>query len=109
MVSLLDSLGYRARLKAVDYDSYFGKVLDSRARAQIGYYSWDAAYPFASDFMPPQLTCAAFVRASPARSSNLSEFCNPAIDVQMARAAAVQVQDPAAATLLWQRVEHSLL
>ena len=27
----------------------------------------------------------------------------------LARAAAVQVQDPAAATLLWQRVEHSLL
>jgi peptide/nickel transport system substrate-binding protein len=109
MVSVLDSLGYRARVKAVDPDAYYGKVTDSRVRAQVGYYTWFAGYPSAADFIPPQLSCRAFVPASPERSSNLSEFCDHSIDAQMARAAAVQVQDPAAATALWQQVEQSLL
>jgi peptide/nickel transport system substrate-binding protein len=109
MVSVLDSLGYRARLNAIEPHSYFGKVTDSRVRAQIGYYSWFAGYPSAADLIPPQFRCTAFARASPEQNTNLSEFCDAAIDAQMARAAAVQVQDPAAASVLWQRVEQSLL
>lgn len=109
MVSVLDSLGYRARLEAIEPDSYFGKVADSRVRAQIGYYSWVAGYPSAADFIPPQYSCTAFVPASPEQNTNLSEFCDPSIDAQMARAVALQVQDSAAASVLWQKVEQSLL
>ena len=109
MVSVLDSLGYRARIESVDFGAYFDKVLDSRVRAQTGYYSWNAGFPSAADFIPPQFSCAAFVRASPQQNSNLSEFCDRSIDAQMKRAAAVQVQDPAAATALWQQVEQALL
>jgi peptide/nickel transport system substrate-binding protein len=109
MVSVLNSLGYRARLRAVNPDTYFTTILDSRTRAQTGYFSWFAAYPSVADFIPPQLSCAAFVPASPEQSSNPSEFCDSSIDRQMVRAAAVQVQDPAAATVLWQQVERSLL
>jgi YVTN family beta-propeller protein len=109
MVSVLEALGYRARVKAVDQYAYYGKVADSRVRAQIGYYTWSAGYPSAADFIPPQLSCAAFAPGSPELSSNLSQFCDRSVDAQMARAAAVQAQDPAAATVLWQRVEKSLL
>ena len=108
LVSLLDSLGYRARLKRVDPETYFGAITDSRLRPQAGYYSWSAGFPSAVDFMPPQFSCATFKPGSPGQS-NMSEFCSRSIDTAMARAAAVQVRDPAAATGLWQRVERSLL
>ena len=104
MVNVLHSLGYRARLNTVDPHTYFDRVADSRVAAQAGYYTWVAGYPSATDFIPPQFRCS----ASPA-TGNLSQFCDPAIDAQMADAGAVQVQDPAAATLLWQQVERSLL
>jgi ABC-type transport system substrate-binding protein len=109
MVSVLESLGYRARLATIEQNAYFGKVTDSRMGAQVGYYSWLAGYPSAADFIPPQYSCSAFVPSAPGQSSNMSEFCDRAIDAQMARAAELQVQDPAAANVLWQRVEQSLL
>jgi YVTN family beta-propeller protein len=108
LVSLLDSLGYRARLKRVKPERYFEAVSDSRLRPQAGYYSWNAGFPSATDFIPPQFSCATFKPGTPGQS-NMSEFCDRAIDAEMARAAAVQVRDPAAATVLWQRVEKSLL
>jgi YVTN family beta-propeller protein len=108
LVSLLRSLGYRARLKRVKPETYFDAVSDSRRRPQAGYYSWYAGFPSAADFIPPQFSCAMFKAGSPGQS-NFSEFCNRSIDGQMARAAAVQVRDPAAATVLWRRVEKSIL
>jgi YVTN family beta-propeller protein len=104
IVTLLDSLGYHARLKRIDPGSYYQALARSPEAAQVGYYTWVAAYPSATDFAPPQFSC----ESSPA-SGNLSNFCDPAIDAQMTHAASVQVQDPAAATLLWQEVERSLL
>ncbi len=114
MVSVLDSLGYRAHGKVIPVgrsglDPYFGKVMDSRVGAQIGYLSWGADFPSAVGFIPPMLSCASFLRASPEQSSNASEFCDRSIDTQMDRAIAVQAQDPAAAALLWQRIEREIL
>ena len=42
-------------------------------------------------------------------SNNPAEFCDRSIDAQMKRAAALQAQDPPAATLLWQRIEREIL
>lgn len=109
IVSFLDSLGYRARLKVVDDENaYFTAVFDSRTRAQTGYISWGGFIPSSADFLRGY-SCAAFVPGSPMQNENLSGFCDPSIDAQMTRAAAVQVQDPAAGTALWQQVEQSLL
>jgi len=102
MVSVLASLGFRARLKTVDDpDAYFMMVSDSRLRAQAGFGAWQADVPSAAGFIPGLLSCAG--------SGNLAQFCDRSIDAQIARAAAAQVQDPAAATRLWQQVEQSLL
>jgi peptide/nickel transport system substrate-binding protein len=110
MVSFLASLGFRARLKtAEDPFDHFAAVSDSRVRAQAVFGAWLADVPSAAGFIPPLLSCAAFVPASPERTTNLSEFCDRSIDAQIARARATQVQDPAAATVLWQEVEKSLL
>jgi YVTN family beta-propeller protein len=110
LASVLRSLGYRARVKTVaDIFAYFNRILDSRLRVQAGYTGWGPDFPSAVNFFQPQFVCAAFVPASPQESSDPSEFCNRAVDRQIARAAAVQAQNPAAAIALWQKVEETIL
>ena len=75
----------------------------------MGYMNWAADYPSAAAFIPPLLSCDAFKPASPVQNTNYSGFCDHSIDAQMIHAAALQVDDPAAATKLWQRVERSIL
>jgi peptide/nickel transport system substrate-binding protein len=113
MASLLDSLGLRATVRSIepvpDATVYFNMVSDPENRAQMGFGAWAADYPSAAGFIPPLLSCAAFVPSSPGQSTNLAQFCDPAIDEQMARATSLQSQDPPAAILLWQRIERELL
>jgi len=112
VVSVLSSIGFRARLQVEPVrgaPSYFDNVSDSRVGAQIGWFGWGADYPSAAGFIEPLLSCASFVPASPGLNNNLAGFCDRAIDAQMTRAFAAQVQDPAAATTLWQQVEDAVL
>ncbi len=111
MASVLGSIGFRASVNPVaDVDAYFGTVSDSRTGAQIGFSGWFADFPSAAGFIPPLLSCAAFVPASATnQNTNYAGFCDPSIDAQMAQATALQAQDPPAATLLWQQVERELL
>jgi peptide/nickel transport system substrate-binding protein len=114
MVSLLDSLGYRARLKSVPFGNfgphdYFAKVLDSRLRVQTGYYGWVADFPSAGSFLSEEFSCASFVPASPQGNQDPTGWCDPSLDAEMRHAAAVQATDPPASGLLWQRIEARLL
>ncbi len=107
MASLLNSLGLRAGVRVMpDIGAYFGKVADPRTRAQMGFGAWVAEIPSAASVIPPLLSCAA---TAPGVSSNLSRFCDPSIDAQMARARTLQAQDPPAAALEWQQIESELL
>jgi YVTN family beta-propeller protein len=114
MASVLELLDLRTDVRTVRIHpdsgatAYFDKVGDSRTNAQIGYGGWFADYPSAAGFIPPILSCDAFQPANPL-NANLSQFCDPAIDAKMTRAATLQAQDPPAATLLWQEVERDLL
>jgi YVTN family beta-propeller protein len=103
MLSVLDSLGYRARVKAVPASSYFTRILNPKARAQIGYYGWQGEFPSDVSFIHDLFAC------SSASNVDASSFCNPSIDRQMAHAAAVQAQDPPAAGALWQKIEREIL
>jgi len=113
MASLLNSLGLRAGVRVVealpDITTYFNKVTDPATQAQMGFGGWSADYPSAAGFIPPLLSCAAHVPSSPDQSTNLTAFCDPSIDEEMARASMLQAQDPPAATLLWQQIERELL
>jgi peptide/nickel transport system substrate-binding protein len=109
MVSLLDAIGYRARLKALPAQTYFAKVLDSRSRAQVGYWGWAAEFPSPIDVVQPVFSCDGFVPASPQLSRDPSAFCDGEIDTQMQRAAALQAHDPSAANVLWQKIERKIL
>jgi peptide/nickel transport system substrate-binding protein len=114
VASVLELLDLRAEVRTVPVDpktgiaAYWHKVTDSRNGVQIGYDGRIADYPSAAGFLPPTLSCEAFIPASPL-NANLAQFCDPAIDAKMARATALQAQDPPAATLLWQEVERDLL
>ena len=110
VVSLLDSLGYRARLRAAGaVVSYFDKVADPKTRAQIGFGGWGLDFPSAEGFLRPLASCGAYVPTSPEATTNLAGFCDPSIDAQMDSALATQVQDPAEASAQWQHVEDAIL
>jgi YVTN family beta-propeller protein len=106
-VKVLQSLGYRVALKPVRGDTYWGRVGDSRNRAQIGFYGAAASYPSPATFLVGLFSCAAFLPGS-FDNNNVSEFCDPSIDRQMRKAEAEQQSDPAGARALWQRVDREV-
>jgi len=110
VVSLLESLGYRASLNArYEATEYFARVSDARTRAQIGFGGWGLDFPSAEGFIRPLLSCAYYDPSSPETTTNLAGFCDRSIDAQMERATSTQVHDPAEAIMLWQRVEDAIL
>jgi peptide/nickel transport system substrate-binding protein len=110
VLSLLESVGYRARLRVVaGITEYFTTVADPQTRAQVGFGGWVLDFPSAEGFLRPLLSCAGYNPASPETTTNISGFCDRSIDAQMSRAASAQVHDPAEATVLWQRVEDAAL
>jgi peptide/nickel transport system substrate-binding protein len=113
IASLLRSIGFRTDVKAIvpvpDASGYFNKVADPANRAQIGFGGWASDYPSAAGFIPPLLSCAGSTPQSPETSTNLTAYCNPAIDAKMTRASGLQATNPPAASLLWQQIEDELL
>ena len=106
-VKVLHSLGYRVTLKPVRGDTYWGRVGDSRNRAQIGFYGLGGVgYPSPATFLVG--SSAAQLPPRQPNNNNLSEFCDPSIDRQMRKAQAEQQSDPAGARALWQRVDREV-
>jgi peptide/nickel transport system substrate-binding protein len=103
IVSVLDSLGYKARYRfAVDPFSNQDKL-----RLQAGINGWYADFAAPAGFIGPTLTCAAY---NPVNSENLNiaEFCGPGIDREIARARSLQTSDPEAASRLWAKIDRDL-
>ncbi len=108
LVSVLRRLGYRASVRVIPEEKYGGVVADSRNRVQLGLNGWIADQLTASNFLEPIMTCAAFVPNRPT-NSNLSEYCNPAIDSQIKEATELQTSDPARAKELWAQIDRALV
>jgi len=106
-VSVLDRLGYRASLAVVP-TVFPGRFPDSRARAQIGWFTWFQDHPSPSNFIEPLLSCRAFVRGS-RFNLNESEFCRPKIDAESRRAGVLETRNPGAAGDAWSRIDHELV
>jgi len=66
---------------------------DSRNHAQVIDGGWSADYPSADDFIG-KLTCSHFAPGNGQATTDASEFCNPALDRQAARAAQLQTTAP---------------
>jgi len=110
MVSVLKSLGYRARLHTVSsVDKYFAVAVDSRTRVQTGYYGWGSDFPSESSFIEPIIGCSGYVPASPSSTTNPGGFCSSSLDRLLRHATAVEALNPPAARALWQRAERLIL
>ena len=108
VVSVLDELGYRASLRTLSANRYFGVLGDSRDRVQAGFFPWYQDYPVASDFVGPLLTCGSFLPASPV-NVNTAEFCDPRIDTQAQQARMLQLRAPGAAAGRWAAIDRELV
>jgi peptide/nickel transport system substrate-binding protein len=104
-VTLLDELGFHARLKvlAVGPEAYFAAIGDPAARPQIGFANWASDYPAPNGFFQSLFECAS------GPSTNLARFCDPSVERRLKAAAALQGQNEAAATLAWQGAEAAIL
>jgi YVTN family beta-propeller protein len=99
LVSVLDSLGYRARLKPV-------KTLPANlSHAQAYWIGWGTDYPSASGYLSPIFTCADY------KAGNWTGggFCDPSIDTQINAALSQQDSDPQRAATLWRRIEQEIV
>jgi peptide/nickel transport system substrate-binding protein len=106
-VTALRQLGYRATLRLLPDSTYFTYTNDSRNRAQVIDGGWSADYPSADDFIG-KLTCNYFTPRNGPATTDASEFCDPALDKQAARAAVLQTTNPPAAAALWARLDRQL-
>jgi YVTN family beta-propeller protein len=105
--SVLRELGYRASLKVLESISP-GRLGNSRARPQIGWFTWFQDFPAPSDTIEPLLSCRSFVPGDPGQV-NFAEFCDPRIDAQIRHAEALQTRDPTGAGAAWGRIDHELV
>ena len=97
---VLDSLGYRARLRLFsDEGDYFNALLAPGASWHAGGLAWFADLPGASNFVN-LFSCSA--------SFNLGRFCDPAVDARIRRALRLQERDPAAANESWAALDRDL-
>ena len=101
VVSLLKSLGYKARFENIERSKYYAAISDPGRRIQAGISGWVQDYPSAANFFSGQLTCSA--------SENYAQFCSRRIDAEIARALALQTTDPGAASRLWSKVDHDVV
>jgi peptide/nickel transport system substrate-binding protein len=106
-VTALRQLGYRASLRLLPDSIYYAYTNDSRNHAQVIDGGWSPDYPSADGFIG-KLTCSYFIPGNGPATTDDSEFCDPAFDHQVARAAALQTTDPLAADALWARLDRQL-
>ena len=105
-VQLLDSLGYKARLKPLAASVEYSIQQNSTFKPQISLSYWYPDYPDPADFFTLEVGCAGFHPKSDT-SPNLSEFCDPAIQAMTAHALTVEETDRAAANKLWTAIDRA--
>ncbi len=103
LVSVLDSLGYNARLKADKTVDAFHAVR-GRGQVEIGPASSGADFPAPSVFFAQLLTCV--TARSPAL--NRAAFCDQRIDREIDHASTLATGSQAAA-VAWSRIDHDVM
>jgi peptide/nickel transport system substrate-binding protein len=106
-VGLLNKLGYKAQLQALDPAIQYPYCQNSKNKIQFCYSSWYQDYPAASDFLNVLLGCDSFVPNSNA-SPNIAEFCNKPIQGQMNAALQQGITDPTGANTKWAAVDKAV-
>jgi ABC-type oligopeptide transport system substrate-binding subunit len=100
---LLDRLGYQASLRVDPLEQYYGAIEDP-ANWNAGVQGWAADYPSASNYLANLASC------DPALEPyNLTGYCDPQIERQIAAALEQQVTDPAKASDAWASVDRAVV
>jgi peptide/nickel transport system substrate-binding protein len=106
--SLLDRLGYRARLRVyASNQRYYTSIGRPEAGMDAGTFGWTADFPAASTFFEPLFTCRAARRSNPV-ITNPAGVCDPAIDARIYRAEQLQKTSLAAADSDWQAIDRAV-
>ena len=106
LVSLLDRLGYRARVKAfAANDPAFYRCGDPRTRCQLAFSSWAPNYPAASEFIQFLAGCQNFAVPN---NSNWSEFCGPQLDADIRAAVAAEAINSPTASHFWAQADRQV-
>ena len=107
-VKLLDTLGYKARLKTIgpDFDKFYVYVADSRNKAQMAAY-WFQSAPSPAELTAP-LRCRSFVPNS-VDNLNTAQFCSRELEGRIERALRLQATDPAKAGPAWAAVDRQIV
>jgi peptide/nickel transport system substrate-binding protein len=100
LTSVLQRLGYKARLKVVTDQELFAAV-KIPGRVQVAKFGWGADFPSAFNFFDPNLSCSS--------GDNLSHFCSSKLDAQVARANTLQVSNPQAASVRWAKIDREIV
>ena len=75
LAGLLESLGYRSRVRAFSsYGAFHDYVADSRNGAQVGTDGWAADFPTPTDFTTP-FSCTSLMPRS-SENANLAQYCD---------------------------------
>jgi YVTN family beta-propeller protein len=108
VVRALSDLGYRVTFKVskplVDYFAYVG---DSRHKVQAGFVGWGADSFGGGEFIVPLFACGSFSGGSPL-NTNISEFCDPSIDVLIRQAEQLESTSRQAANDLWAQADKRI-
>jgi peptide/nickel transport system substrate-binding protein len=103
-VSLLDSLGYKARLKPFAASVEYSVAQNSSQNPQMTLSYWYPDYPDPADFFDIVYGCNGFHPNSNA-SPNLSEFCDAAVQKKTEQALTAEDTSFAAAAPLWTAID----
>jgi YVTN family beta-propeller protein len=108
VVRALRDLGYRVTFSVGNPGgNFFAYVGDSRHKVQASFVVWAADGLSGGAFIVPLFTCDSFSAANPL-NYNLSEFCDPSIDVLVRQAAQRESTSRAAANDLWARADRRI-
>ena len=110
LVSLLDQLGYRTRIKNFSASDPTGppRAADSRTAPGAALYSLPLAvlFPSAAEVLQNDFACGSFVPDSIA-NSNWSEFCNHRLDSKIAGALAAESSNAPDTAALWAQADRT--
>lgn len=104
---VLNRLGYKASVKPLSPNIAFTYIQNTNNNVQISVTDWAQDYPAPSDFLNVLFSCGNFHKGSDS-SVNMSGFCDPAIDAEMAKAEELSLLHPKVANALWAHVDHQL-
>jgi len=108
MQSLLDQLGYKAKVEPLSTNISFTYMQNTKNHVQMGLLVWYADYPAASDFLHVLLSCESFHPGSDS-SVNTSGFCDKQIDAKMKTAAGAIVANPDSGNAQWAAIDKEIL